>query len=80
MEILIPVIGWPILIGITQLAKRLGLSKDLTIAFMTVISAIAYAIFNKFAPADIQVVIHELVAESVVVAGIIYQTYKKLLW
>jgi hypothetical protein len=46
---------------------------------MTIISAVAYAIFNRFAPVDTQVVIHEIVAESVVVAGIIYQTYKKLL-
>ena len=80
MEILIPVVAWPILMWITQLAKRLWLSKDFTIAFMTIISAVAYALFNKYAPIELQSSVHELVAESVVVAGIIYQTYKRLLW
>lgn len=80
MELIISVIVWPILVGLTQLAKKMWMPKELTIAFMTAVWAIGYALFTTYAPIELQKEFYELAAISTTSAWVIYQTIKLVLW
>ena len=79
MELIVSVVVWPLLIALTEMAKKIGLPKNLTIAFMTVVGAVGYALFVKYAPIDLQREFYELTTISVTSAGVIYQTIKMVL-